>query len=248
VNNQKLQSNIKPSYFELTINRPEKRNALDANLMTELTETLLDLGQKIIDQKYLILKGEGSVFCAGADINWMKSMADYSFEENKEDSEKLFNLFFALYSFPLPVVCLVQGAAFGGALGLVAASDYVFIDKGTKLCFSEVKLGLSPAVISTFILNRSSHPKSKALMLSGQVFNEKTAIEIGLALGPIEDSRELTKHLEASGQEALIETKALLRAQAHNNPRDFKNLTIETISKLRLSEEAQKRMKKFLER
>jgi len=176
MSSNKLKSEIFDTHFELTLNRPEKRNALDADLMIELTETILELGQKVKDQKYLIFKGEGSVFCAGADINWMKSMADFSFEENVEDSEKLYNLFFALYSFRLPVICLVQGAAFGGAIGLLAASDYVFIEKGTKLCFSEVKLGLSPAVISTFVINRTAHPKAKALMLSGQIFDENTAI------------------------------------------------------------------------
>lgn len=247
VTSKTLKLDIHTTHFVLTLNRAEKRNALDEELMTDLTETLLDLAQKIETQKYLVLQGEGSVFCAGADLNWMKSMADYSFEENKEDSEKLFNMFYALYSFPLPVVSLVQGAAFGGALGLVAASDFVFMDKGTKLCFSEVKLGLSPAVISTFILNKCSHPKAKSLMLNGQVFNEKTALDIGLSFGSIEESKELFKHLEASGQEALLETKALLRAQS-KNPRDYKNITIETISKLRLSDEAQKRMKAFLER
>jgi methylglutaconyl-CoA hydratase len=243
-----LLSEIHSTHFEIKLNRPEKRNALDADLMIELTETLLDFGQKVEDQKYLIFSGEGTVFCAGADINWMKSMADYSFEENKEDSEKLFNLFFALYSFPLPVISLVQGAAFGGALGLLAASDYVFIEKETKLCFSEVKLGLSPAVISTFVINRTNHPKAKSLMLSGEIFNEDTAIEVGLASGPMREKEGLVKSLEQAGREALVETKALLRAQALVNPRDFKNFTIETISKLRLSDEAQNRMKAFLDK
>ena len=245
---QTLHAKTHDTHFEIKINRPEKRNALDVSLMLELTETLLDYGQQIEKQKYLVLSGEGSIFCAGADINWMKSMADYSFEENKEDSEKLFNLFFALYSFPLPVICLVQGAAFGGALGLISASDYVYVKKDTKLCFSEVKLGLSPAVISTFVLNRTAHPKAKAYMLSGQVFNENIALEIGLAQGMIGEEDKLIKNIEASGQEALIETKALLRIQAPINPRDFKNFTIETISKLRLSDEAQNRMKGFLDK
>jgi len=243
-----LKSEIHDTHFELTLNRPEKRNALDAPLMIELTETLLDFGQKVKGQKYLILKGEGSVFCSGADLNWMRSMADFSFEENTEDSEKLFNLFFALYSFPLPVICLVQGAAFGGAIGLLAASDFVFIEQNTKLCFSEVKLGLSPAVISTFVINRTAHPKSRSLMLSGQVFDETTAIEVGLAQGLMNEKDNLIESLEASGQEALIETKALLRNQAVVNPRDFKNFTIETISKLRLTDEAQSRMQAFLEK
>ena len=241
-----LKAEIHSTHFELKINRPEKRNALNAPLMIKLTETLLEFKEKIKDQKHLVLTGEGSVFCAGADIHWMKSMADYSFEENKEDSKKLFNLFFTLYSFPLPVICLVQGAAFGGALGLLAASDYVFINKKTKLCFSEVKLGLSPAVISTFVLNRTTHPKSRALMLNGQVFDEQTAIEVGLAQGLLEEKDEWIKNLEQSGQEALIETKALLRAQALINPKDFKDFTIETISKLRLSDDAQTRMRVFL--
>ena len=243
---QTLYSKVHTSHFEIKLNRPDKRNALDASLMAEFTKTLLEFGQTIENQKYLVLSGEGSVFCAGADLNWMKSMANYSFEENKEDSEKLFNLFFALYSFPLPVICLVQGAAFGGALGLLAASDYVFIEKGTKLCFSEVKLGLSPAVISTFVLNRTTHPKSKALMLSGQTFDDKTAIEIGLAQGPLEEKKALIKNLEEAGYEALVETKTLLKTQALISPKDFKSLTIETISKLRLSDEAQSRMNAFL--
>jgi len=232
------------SFFELTLNRPEKRNALNEELMLELTESLKTLN--IEHQKYLVLTGEGHTFCSGADLNWMKSMAEFSFDENKKDSEKLFDLFNALYNFKLPVISLVKGAAFGGALGLIAASDFVFMEENTKLCFSEVKLGLSPAVISTFVLNKTNLLNS--YMLSGQLFSEKEALTSGLSNGYLEDFDGLTQSLMQSGQEALIETKTLLKKQRPLLPESYKDLTTETIAKLRLTDEAQKRMKSFLQK
>jgi methylglutaconyl-CoA hydratase len=238
--NIKIEKN--ESFFKLTLNRPEKRNALNEELMLELTQNLKTLN--IEHQKYLVLTGEGHTFCSGADINWMKSMADFSFDENKKDSEKLFDLFNALYNFKLPVISLVKGAAFGGALGLIAASDFVFMDENTKLCFSEVKLGLSPAVISTFVLNKTNQLNS--YVLSGQLFSEKEALTCGLSNGYLEDFESLTQSLMQSGQEALIQTKVLLKKQNPLLPESYKDLTTETIAKLRITEEAQKRMKSFL--
>ena len=233
-------------HFQLTLNRPEKRNALNEEMMAEIVSALNSFEKSLTSQKYLLLEGSGESFCAGADLNWMKSMASFGFKENVEDSKKLFQVFHSLYKFPLPVVAVAKGHIFGGGLGLIAASDFVFMDEETKLCFSEVKLGLSPAVISSFVLGKC--PKASTYMLSGELFDYKAAREMGLATDTLSALEGTLKNLNQASTEALIKTKNLQLMQAPLKPIEYLDMTVKVISELRVSDEAQKRMQKFLDK
>lgn len=234
----------------ISLNNPEKRNALDAELMMELTKVLNEKSTNLKELKAVVLSGEGKSFCAGADLNWMKEMVNYTEVENIEDSKKLFNLFNAIYTFPLPVVVKAQGHVFGGGLGLLAAADYVLADDQTKFCFSEVKLGLAPAVISSFVLSKCNNSHAQSLMTSGVIFSTNKAFHTGLVNDSLTD-KTLVKVIDSymeSGQEALIAAKKLCSNLRSLKPESFKDETIDVIAKLRSSNEAQTRMKNFLEK
>lgn len=235
------------------LNRPQFKNAFNPEMISEITETFhqLSLDKNI---RAVVLKGSGSAFCAGADLNWMKSMVDFSFEENKADSEKLWNMFEAIAFCEAPVIGLVHGAAYGGALGLIAACDYVIAEEKTQFCFSEVKLGLSPAVISAFILRKCADAFVRPYMLNAEVFDAKSAYHMGLVhliKNMNETDVEINKFLKL-GLQAVRETKKLLnnieKSKNENSWLLQKKLTTEVISERRMSLEGQERLKAFLQK
>jgi len=234
----------------VTLNRPDVKNAFHPAMIQEITETFQKINQdsKI---KAVILNGEGTAFCSGADLNWMKEMVQYSFEENVADSEKLWAMFEAVAFCSAPVIGVVHGAVFGGALGLVAACDYVFSEVQTKFCFSEVKLGLAPAVISSFVLRKISDAHARALMISADVFTTEKAQAIGLTHSSFNGAADLialSKSISANGIEAMKETKKLLNDIKKADWPTQKKLTTKVISERRMSSEGQERLKKFVEK
>ena len=232
----------------VTLNRPDVKNAFHPEMIQELTDTFLNLN-KNKSVRTVILKGEGSAFCAGADLNWMKEMIAFSFEENKKDSEKLWQMFEAIAFCEVPVIGVVHGAVFGGALGLLACCDYVFAETNTKFCFSEVKLGLAPAVISSFIRRKISDGFARSLMLSAEIFTSEKAQACGLVHALYEGTIETTQVVQkfsGHGLEALRETKKLLNAFPNLSWSEQKGLTTKVISERRTSIEGQTRLKNFL--
>lgn len=235
------------------INRPETRNAFDPRMIEELTKVFRGLNQRA-ELRAVVLQGEGKVFCAGADLNWMKEMVNYTFDQNRDDSKKLFAMFEAIADCSLPTICLVQGAAFGGALGLIACCDYVIADPATQFCFSEVKLGLAPAVISAFVNRRCNARKTRYYMISGAVFNSAQAIEMGLAheVVPIGDFELQLSSIFAQvgecGPEAVRETKKLLNSLPTLSWSEQRELTTQVIAERRVSNEGQEGLKSFLEK
>ena len=238
-----------PNFQTVSLNRPDVKNAFHPDMIAELTAYFESLKQNS-NLKAVILRGEGTAFCAGADLNWMKSMVDYSFEENMLDSKKLWQMFDAVQSCPVPVIAVAHGAVFGGALGILACCDYVYAEEKTKFCFSEVKLGLSPAVISDFITRKIQDAYVRPLMLSAEVFSTSTALRIGLAhknfSGQI-NLDDVAGTFAANGVEAMRETKKLLNALTATGVfSERQHLTAKTISERRMSVEGQERLKKFL--
>jgi methylglutaconyl-CoA hydratase len=202
----------------------------------------------------IVLAGEGTSFCAGADLKWMKSMIKYSQTENVKDSQKLFDMFQAIRDCSVPVVCKVQGHAMGGALGLIAVSDLIVAEEKTKFCFSEVKLGLSPAVISAFVKAKISVAAMSRWMLSAEIFSSQEALQMGLihAVAPglqIDEQVEVwCKTLMANGPQAMRETKKLIQAVTTlDSDAKLKNYTTKLIAKLRVSEEGQEGLKSALD-
>ncbi|MBS1968765.1 MAG: enoyl-CoA hydratase/isomerase family protein [Bdellovibrionales bacterium] len=235
------------------LNRPDIRNAFDPSMIADITKAFTSLSTRA-DLRAVVLQGEGKVFCAGADLNWMREMVNYTLDQNKEDSLKLFAMFEAIAKCSLPVIGLVQGAAFGGALGLVACCDYVIADPQTQFCFSEVKLGIAPAVISSFINRKAVAGKVRHFMMSGAVFNSQQAADAGL-VNEVASSTEFAARLEHAlkaykecGPEAVRETKKLLNDIPNLSWDDQRKRTSQLIAERRVSAEGQEGLKSFLEK
>jgi methylglutaconyl-CoA hydratase len=237
----------------VSLSRPEVRNAFNPKMITEIRDTFIHLSHRQ-DLRAIVFRGEGKVFCAGGDLGWMKDMINYSPEENKQDANQLFEMFESIYNCHVPVIGIVHGAAFGGALGLVACCDYVISEEKTQFCFSEVKLGLAPAVISAFVLKKCSMGHIGHLMLTGQVFTATEAKFSGL-VHEICDEEALPDRLEVAlgwmhqvGPEAVRATKSLVHRIPELSWEDAKDEAAETISERRVSAEGQEGLRSFLEK
>ncbi|MFN7824462.1 MAG: enoyl-CoA hydratase-related protein [Pseudobdellovibrionaceae bacterium] len=248
-----LNVKVKNKIAHLELNRPEVRNALSPELIQKLTGQFQDLAQRK-DVQVILLSGVGKVFCAGADLNTMQAMVNFSQAENKQDAQNLFGLFAAMEACPQPVITSVQGAAYGGALGLIAASDIVIADSATQFCFSEVKLGIAPAVISAFILKKVSARSVSPWMISGRVFSAQEALRFGLvtevANGQAAEALEAwTQAFLEAGPQAIAATKKLLHSSQYwMDSASVKNQTTDLIAQLRVSPEGQEGLKSFLEK
>ena len=163
----------------INLDRPEVRNALNAELIHELTEVFEWLNSRD-DIRVVILKGNGKAFCAGADLEYMKAMAGFSYNQNIADAEKLSKLFQTIYFCNKAVIVDVHGACIGGANGIIAAADIVIAERQTKFAFTEVRLGLTPATISPFVVSKIGNTAAKELMLTGRRFTADEAKAFGL--------------------------------------------------------------------
>ena len=228
--------------LRVTLARPESRNAFDATLIGELAEAFVDVGTV----RAVVLSGEGQSFCAGADVEWMRASADLDREANVADATALRRMFEAVDSCPAPVVAVVHGHAFGGGIGLVTASDIVLADPRTVFAFSEVKLGILPAVISPFALRKIGESAARRYFVTGERFDAETALRIGLV-------HEVTPDLD----EALERVLGELRTAGPRAARHAKRLVLDRpegpetarrIAERRTSEEGQEGLHAFLER
>ncbi|MFO8055589.1 MAG: enoyl-CoA hydratase-related protein [Bacteroidales bacterium] len=238
----------------LWLNRPKKRNAMHEQMIEELMEALKEF-RRDESLKALVIRGKGNVFCAGADLQWMQSVMQYSFNENKLESKQLYRLFHTLYSYPLPVISVVHGASYGGANGLVAASDISIAESKTLFRFSEVQLGLLPAIISPFVVRRTGEFNARELMLTGQEFNADKALKTGLInyKTPTEGIEQQLEVLLASIRSAAItsvkNTKWMIRKVAANmDMEELEDITADLIASARVSNEGQEGMKAFSEK
>src|SRR5436853_3577292 len=170
-----LRSERDRDILRITITKPERRNAFDAALIAELAEAFADVG----DARAVVLAGDGPSFCAGADVEWQRSAIDLSYDENVEDALRLYRMMEAIDSCPAPVVVRVHGYALGGGSGLVACADVAVAGEDAVFGFSEVKLGIVPAVISPFVLPKIG-AAARRYFLTGERFDATTALRIGL--------------------------------------------------------------------
>jgi methylglutaconyl-CoA hydratase len=230
--------------LKVTLARPERRNAFDAALIAELTQAFGDVG----DARAVLLSGDGPSFCAGADVEWQRASIDLSYEENVEDALGLYRMLETLDACPAPVVARVQGYALGGGSGLVACADIAVAAEDATFGFSEVKLGIIPAVISPFVLPRIGVAAARRYFLTGERFDAATALRIGLVheavpASILEDAvSQVLAELATSGPQAAREAKRLLR----EGPRDEE--TAQVAARLRASEEGQEGLRAFLAR
>lgn len=237
----------------ITLNRPEVRNAFDDQLIERLTraarETAKDTATRVV-----VLQGTGTVFCAGADLNWMSRMVTYSHEQNSLDASRLALMFHALNTMPQPVVVRIHGAALGGGAGLAAVGDIAVAEENAVFGFTEVKLGIVPAVISPYVVAKIGNSAARELFLTGARFPAARAKEIGLVhyvtRADAIDSRidSIVRELLTSGPTAMALSKELIRRVAYEMPDDVIGLTSEAIARQRISPEGQEGMRAFLEK
>lgn len=238
----------------MTLNRPEKRNALNGELIRELS---IALHQAADDERVrvVLLNGQGEHFCAGADIAWMQQVASGSFNENYDDAQLLADLLYQLYSFPKPTLVLAHGATLGGGLGLLAASDIALASEQASFGFSEVKIGITPSTISPYVITAIGERAAHYYFLTGERFNAETAQRIGLVhqlVKPellLETGIELAQRLLQNSPHALMVAKQLIRhvAKERITP-ELAQKTAEHLANLRTTEEAREGLRAFLEK
>ena len=250
---ERLQIEYDGPVARVWMNRPDLRNAFDGLMITELRKVLFDL-RSVDAVRVVVLGGRGPAFCAGADLQWMKAMASFTREENLREAQALADLFFTVYESPKPIVARVHGAALGGGAGLVAASDIPVAALGTQFGFTEVRLGILPAVISPYVLGKIGEAAARELFLPGERFEAVRALEIGLvrAAVPEEDLDAAVegrvKELLQAGPRAIAEAKALIREVAGRRVEDVQRYTVERIAEIRTTAEGQEGMRAFLEK
>ena len=242
---------IKKDVWEVKLNRPEIHNAFNDELIAKITATFNDLS-KNENARLIVLTGEGKSFCAGADLNWMKSMVNYSESENKADSEKLFEMFEAINDCPIPVLGVVNGHALGGGMGLISVCDFALTHEKAKFGFTETRLGLIPAVISSFCLEKIGVNYARAWFLSGEKFSAAQAERIGLVheVSSLENfEQRKTQWIESFLQAGPIASRASKRLVKNlKSESDFKKYTCSEIARIRVSPEGQEGMNALLEK
>ena len=206
---------IKNEIGIVTLNRPEKRNALHPELVRQMKSQLKEAAEDG-SVKVLIITGEGKAFCAGADLEYLNEMKNYSSLENEKDSRELAELFLMIYNFPKPVIAAVNGAAIAGGCGLASVCDIIVADElNARFGYSEVKIGFIPAIVSTFLIRRVGEGMAKQLLLSGEIIEAKRAYEIGFANyiynNTLEFSLDLASKLKTNSSASMKMTKDLTR-------------------------------------
>ena len=228
--------------LHVALARPDRRNAFDAAVIAELTEAFSDVG----DARAVVLTGDGPSFCAGADVDWMRSSIELSRDENVADALRLRAMLEAIDGCPAPVVAAVQGHALGGGAGLVACCDIVLAHADARFAFSEVKLGIVPAVISPFALAKIGPSAARRYFVTGEQFDAATALRIGLVHEVVDDLApgldRVLGELSTAGPDAARAAKELART-----PHTALE-TAELIAAHRAGAEGQEGLRAFLEK
>jgi methylglutaconyl-CoA hydratase len=229
--------------LRITLARPERRNAFDAELIAELTEAFGNVG----DARAVLLGGDGKAFCAGADVEWQRASIDLTYEQNVEDALRLYRMLVAVDACPAPVVARIQGYCLGGGCGLAACCDIAVCGDDAVFGFSEVKLGIIPAVISPFALAKIGSGAARRYFLTGERFGAEVALRIGLVnqIAPGLDGvvEGIVDELLASGPAAVQEAKRLVRPETPDGLE-----LAELAARMRTSDEGQEGLRAFLDK
>jgi len=251
---QFLATSLEGSVEYLTLNRPEVRNAFNEAVIAELTAWADDVRARALthEVRVVVLRGAGKSFCAGADVAWMAKTVDYTEAENLRDATAMSRMFQAIDELPLPVVGRIHGAALGGGAGLAAVCDVVVAEEQALFGFTEVKLGILPAVISPFALAKIGRSAARELFLTGARFSAARAKEIGL-VHAVASAHELDNtvatyvhELLSGGPEAIAAAKALIPRVWNQTPPEAMPLTAAAIAGRRVSREGQHGLRAFL--
>lgn len=244
------------AFARVTLDRPEVRNAFDSSLIGELREAFEELSAEPPEAlRGVVLAGEGQAFCAGADVAWMRAAIGLTVVENERDAAAMQAMFGAIDACPVPVIARVHGAALGGGMGLCAVSDIVVATARTTFGFTETKLGIIPAVISTFVVPKIGESHARALFSTGERFDAERARAIGLVHAVVASEAELDvrvdtllDELRGAGPESSRAAKALVRDLRHLAAEEALDETVRRIARLRASAEGQEGLGAFVEK
>ena len=247
-----LDIHIEGHVAKVFLNRPEVRNAFNDGVITELAETFTRLGQDP-GVRAIVLGGHGKAFCAGADLNWMKSMAGYGWEDNRADATRLAEMLWAIYSCPLPVVGRLHGDCYAGGMGLAACCDVLVAAEGMHFCLSEARLGLLPATISPYVMRAMGEQAARRYFITAERFSAAQARDMGFvhelvaldALDPKVD--EIVALLVANGPAAVKACKRLVQDFAGREiTPELRAETARRIADIRASDEGREGVQAFL--
>ncbi len=250
---QTILCKVENKIAKVILNRPEVHNAFNDKMIEELS-CVFDEIKNENGIRVVVITGEGKSFCAGADLNWMRRVKDYSYEDNLKESLDLAEMLYKIYSSSKPTIARVNGAAIGGGTGLVAVCDIAVAATEAKFSFSEVKLGLIPACISPYVMKKCGEGKCREFFLTGERLTAEKAYGAGLVnlVAPLEEIDnvvdDLVGKLVSSGPDAVKSCKELLRNVSGMSLEQAKEYTAEVIAKLRISDEGQEGMNAFLEK
>jgi len=255
----RLELSLESPITRLTLHRPEVRNAFDDRLIGEMLdaleevraahETALDSGPRVV-----ILTGRGETFCAGADMNWMRRSVTYSRDENEADAKRMASMLRALDELPIPTIARVNGASMGGGMGLVACCDMVVAVDSAQFGFTEARLGIAPAVISTFVLGKTGAAAARRYFLTAEIFGAVEAKGMGLVHEVVPAAEldatvdRLVKAVLGNGPRAVTAAKLLIREALVRTRKEALENAVRVIAGLRASPEGQEGLGAFLEK
>ena len=249
-----LQLHVADLVATVTLNRPEVRNAFNDEMISEVTETFNSLAKRN-DVRCIVLAANGTAFCAGADLNWMRSMADYTREENLADAGQLAAMMRAVYECPKPTIARIQGDVYAGGTGLVAACDMAVAVDTAHFCLSEVKLGLLPSTISPYVLRAMGARAAHRYFLTAERFSAAEALRIGFVHEVVApdalDAKvaELSNALVNAGPEAVRLCKKLVQDVAGLDiTPELVKMTVDSIADVRVSVEGREGLQSFLQK
>jgi methylglutaconyl-CoA hydratase len=244
---------LKENVAYVTFNRPDVHNAFNDIMIRELI-TAFDELEDHEEVRAVVISGKGKSFCAGADLNWMRRVKDYSYEDNLKESLELSEMLFKIYASSKPTIAKVNGAAIGGGTGLVAVCDIALAADSAKFSFSEVKIGLIPACISPYVVKKCGEGRCREFFLTGERLTAERALNAGLVntVVSLDDlDRAVGQYLDqlmSSGPQAIKKCKELLGKVPHMSYEEVKQYTAEVIAHMRKSDEGQEGMSAFLEK
>jgi methylglutaconyl-CoA hydratase len=236
----------------ISLNRPEVRNAWNPEMIQKMISVFGSISTG--ETQAMVIRGNGGSFSAGADLKWLKNSGTLTLDENLAENRMISDLMESFRNIPVPVIAVAEGSVFGGALGLLSLSDWVLAETSTRFSFSEVRLGLAPAIIMPYVFRRINPIKARQLMLTGKVFTALEARECGLAdlcgsRAEIESElNQIISVLRNMPNQSLAEIKRLAGRIAGGPGEDVIDMTIRSLARLKSSEEAQSRLNDFINR
>ena len=239
---------------QVILNNPDKHNAFDDQMIIELTNAFNALAANA-NVRIMLLKSEGKSFSAGADLEWMKRMASYSYQQNLNDARALAAMLKALHQMPIPTIARVQGAAFGGAIGLISCCDIALASSNASFALSEVKIGLVPSTISPYVIAAIGERHAKRYFMTAERFDANTALQISLVHEAVEEQflddkvEQLITAILSNGPEAVVAAKQLVFAVSGKAiDSSLIEHTCEVIAGIRVSAQGQEGLSAFLDK